>query len=111
MTMTSHSLRKTANPFNPDYFNYTADYPIEEVWNTDNVLAQLIVPRLLAFKELEKHGYPPSLKGMREWNNAIQKMVDAFEIMKYVRVLSDDEKVTVREGLDLFCKYYLNLWD
>ena len=96
---------------NDENWSHKNDYPIEEVWNTDNTLAQLIAPRLLAFKALDKHGYPPSLKGMREWNNAIQKMVDAFEIMKYVRVLSDDEKVTVREGLDLFCKYYLNLWD
>ena len=96
---------------NAENWSHKNDYPIEEVWNTDNTLAQLIAPRLLAFKALDKHGYPPSLKGMREWNNAIQKMVDAFEIMKYVRVLSDDEKVTVREGLDLFCKYYLNLWD
>ena len=23
------------NPLNPDYFSYTDDYPIEEVWNTD----------------------------------------------------------------------------
>lgn len=99
------------NPFNPDYFSHKNDYPIEEVWNTDNALAQLIAPRLIAFKALEKHGYPPSLKSMREWNNTIQKMVDAFELMKYVRTLSDEEKNVVEKGLELFCKYYRNLWD
>ena len=26
-------------------WSYKHDYPIEEVWNTDNTLAQLIVPR------------------------------------------------------------------
>lgn len=96
---------------NAEMWSHKNDFPIEEVWNTDNTLAQLIAPRLLAFKALDKHGYPPSLKSMREWNNTIQKMVDAFELMKYVRTLSDDEKVSVREGLELFCKYYLNLWD
>ena len=111
MTMTSHSLRKMANPFNPDYFNYTADYPIEEVWNTDNVLAQLIVPRLLAFKELEKHGCPPDFNDMRAWNKTIQKMVDAFELMKYVHSLSKEEERTFEKGLNLFCKYYRYLWD
>ena len=101
-------IKKTNNA---EMWSHKNDFPIDEVWNTDNTLAQLIAPRLLAFKALDKHGYPPSLKGMHEWNNVIQKMVDAFEIMKYVRVVSDEEKVIVREGLDLFCKYYLCLWD
>lgn len=99
------------NPFNPDYFSYTDDYPIEEVWNTVNVLAQLIVPRLLAFKELDKRGCPGDFKDMRAWNNAIQKMVDAFELMKYVQCLSKEESAIVEKGLNLFCKYFRNLWD
>ena len=111
MSMKKQKKNKTVNPFNPDYFSYTAEYPIEEVWNTENVLAQLIVPRLLAFKELDKHGYPPDFNDMRAWNKTIQKMVDAFELMKYTHSLSEDEKRTVDKGLSLFCKYYCNLWD
>ena len=99
------------NPFNTDYFSCTENYPIEEVWNTDNVLAQLIVPRLLAFKELDKHVCPGEFKDMLAWNNAIQKMVDAFELMKYVQSLSDEESAIVEEGLNLFCKYFRYLWD
>ena len=102
---------KTDNPLNPDYFSNKADFPIEEVWNTDNALAQLIVPRLLAFKELDKHGCPDDFKDMHEWNNTIQKMVDAFELMKYVHSLSEEEQKTVEKGLALFCKYFRNLWD
>ena len=102
---------ETESPFNTDYFSYKNEYPIEEVWNTNNVLAQLIVPRLLAFKELDKHGCPPEFKEMREWNKTIQKMADAFELMKYVHTLSEDEEKTVTKGLDLFCKYFRNLWD
>ena len=111
MSMKKNKKNKEVNPFNPDYFNYKNDYPIEEIWNTDNVLAQLIVPRLLAFKALDKHGYPPDFNDMRAWNNTIQKMVDAFELMKYVRSLSEGEAVTVKKGLELFCKYYRWLWD
>ena len=97
------------NPFNPDYFSYRNDYPIEEIWNTDNALAQLIVPRLQAFKELDKHGYPGDFNDMRAWNKAIQKMVDAFDLMKYVHSFSEEERSVVTEGLNLFCKYFTSL--
>ena len=43
---------------------------------------------------------------MREWNNIIQKMIDAFELMKYVHTPSPDENKSIEQGLDLFCKYY-----
>ena len=100
--------KKTAS----DNWSHKNDFPIEEVWNTDNTISQLIVPRLQAFKTLDKHGHPDGFKDMREWNNTIQKMIDAFEVMKYVQSLNtDDEKRTVEEGLDLFCKYFRNLWD
>lgn len=99
------------NPFNPDYFSYRNDYSTEEVWGTCHTLAQLIAPRLLAFKELDKHGYPPDFNDMRGWNKAIQKMADAFELMKYVHTLSESENNTVEKGLRLFCKYFRNLWD
>ena len=46
----NNKKKEMDNPFNPDYFSYRNDYPIEEIWNTDNALAQLIVPRLQAFK-------------------------------------------------------------
>ena len=100
--------RKTNNTVNWSHKN---DFPLEEVWNTDNTLSQLIVPRLLAFKALDKHGYPPDFDDMRKWNNTIQKMADAFELMKYVHTLSEDEERIVNKGLALFCKYYRNLWD
>ena len=96
---------------NSENWSHKNDFPIEEVWNTDNTLSQLIVPRLLAFKALDKHGYPGDFKDMRAWNNAIQEMVDAFELMKYVQSLSDEESAIVEKGLKLFCKYFRNLWD
>ena len=95
----------------PHYWSHKHDFPIDEIWNTDNTLARLIVPRLQAFKQLDKHGYPSNFSDMRTWNNTIQKMIDAFDLMKYSGTLSDVEKKTVDEGLSLFCKYFLNLWD
>ena len=74
-------------------------------------MAQLIVPRLQAFKTLDKHGYPSDFTDMRTWNNTIQKMINAFELMKFVQSLSSDEERIVSEGFSLFCNYFRNLWD
>jgi len=93
-------------------WSHKHDYPIDEVWNTDNTLAQLIVPRLQAFKALDKHGCHPDFKEMRDWNNAIQKMIDAFELMKCASgFYTEDEEQTIEHGLDLFRRYYRHLWD
>ena len=96
---------------NKESYSHQHDYPVEEVWNTYHTLSQIIVPRLQAFKALGKHGYCPYFKDMREWNCAIQKMIDAFELMKYANTYSEDEKKTIEQGLDLFRKYYCYLRD
>lgn len=87
------------------------DYPIEDVWGTYHKLAHDIVQRLEAFKAIEKHGPPEDIKDMRQWNNVIRKMIDAFELMKYNSAYTDEENKTISEGLELFCKYFRNLWD
>ena len=102
---------KKKRPKNTENWSHKNDFPIEDVWNTDNTLAQIIVPRLLAFKALDKHGGPSEFKDMREWNNTIQKMIDAFELMKYVRSNTEEEERTIEQGLDLFRKYFRSLWD
>ena len=91
-------------------WSHKNDFQIEEVWGT-YTLSQLIVPRLLAFKALDKHGYCPDFKDMREWNNAIQKMIDAFELMKYATTYSEVEEHTIVQGLALFSKYFRYLRD
>lgn len=96
---------------NKENWSHKHDFPEIEVWNTYHYLAQLITPRLIAFKALDKHGHCPAFKDMREWNNAIQKMIDAFELMEYNSSFSEDEEKNITEGLDLFRKHYRNLWD
>ena len=101
--------KKQKNP-NTNW-SHKNDFQIEEVWNTYHTIAQLIVPRLQAFKALDKHGYCPAFKGMAEWNKAIQKMIDAFELLKQITSFSKEEEQTIEEGLDLFRKHFRNLWD
>ena len=64
---------------------------------------------LTGVKALDKHGYCPYFKDIREWNGAIQKMIDAFELMKNADVHTPDEEKTISEGLELFCKHFRNL--
>ena len=104
-------MAKKRNNDSTENWSHKNDFPIEEVWNTYHTLAQLIVPRLQAFKALNKYGHCPNFKDTREWNNAIQKMIDAFELLKYADVHTSDEEKTISEGLELFCKHYRNLWD
>ena len=81
--------RKTDNT---EKWSHKHDYPVEEVWNTYHTLSQIIVPRLQSFK-------------------AIQKMIDAFELLKYAASYTEDEERRIEQGLDLFRKFYRYLWD
>ena len=90
------------------------DYPIDEIWNTYQVLAEFITPRLRTFKDHDKHGYCSVFRDMNEWNQAIQKMIDAFELLRDKDdkgVYTSEEDETIRQGLELFGKYFRYLWD
>ena len=65
MKKKKYNYETTTNVFDPDYFGYNPahyshkhDYPIEEVWNTDNALAQLIVPRYKHSRHSKNMGIP-----------------------------------------------------
>ena len=60
----------------------------------------------------EKWSYKNDYPIEEVWNNkAIQKMIDAFELLKRITSFSDEEEQTIEEGLDLFRKHFRNLWD
>ena len=109
--LTEEDIDKTTKEEETQNRSKLPDYPIEEIWGTYHTLTSLIGSRLQAFKALDKHEYPPKFNNIEEWNKAIQKMIDAFELMKYANSLSSDEEGTVAEGLMLFCKYFRNLRD
>ena len=94
-----------------DSVDYINGYPISEIWGTYHYLAREIAPRLKAFKALDKHGYCPAFSGIKTWNKAIQKMIDAFELLDHITTYTDEEEQTIEEGLELFCKHFRNLWD
>lgn len=92
-------------------WSHSHNFPIEEIWNTETTIAAFVAPRLKAFKSLKKHGFPSEMNNERQWNSTIQKIIDAFEILGRPYTPTDEEDPIVEEGLDLFRKYYRNLWD
>jgi hypothetical protein len=91
--------------------DYISSYPISEVWGTYHYLAREIVPRLKAFKAHKKHGWPEDFESLEDWNKTIQKMIDAFELVKDYSPSYEEDIRTVDQGVELFCKYYRELSD
>lgn len=90
-----------------------------ELWSLDNTITSFILPRLKRFKEITC-GYPSGMS-KEEWNDKLEKMITAFEYLENEDLGVDDSKSVVdkyklrekviNEGLELFVKYYNNLWD
>lgn len=72
-----------------------------ECWNLDATICKFIIPRLQYFKD-HTISYPEGLT-FAKWLDTIDKMIDFFK--KYV----NDERYD-REGLELFVKYFSDLW-
>lgn len=49
-----------------------------------------------------KHGYPPGFDDMRKWNDTIQKMADAFKLMRLVGATHLRTR-SKQSGKDLIC--------
>lgn len=81
----------------------------KDTWNLDYYIAKFILPRLKLFKKVTM-GYPCDLKSINEWYDILDKMIAAFEILATDELNTQDEQKIVDEGLDLFRKYYQDLW-
>jgi hypothetical protein len=87
----------------------------KETWNLDKTISMFILPRLRRFKKL-KNGYPCGMTEER-WDHLLGKMIVAFEILNDSDFSYEDDldlrverTRKVKEGLDLFSKYYMDLW-
>ena len=85
----------------------------KELWNLDINLAKYILPRLKRFKE-SVHSYPPNIT-FDEYIRIIDKMIWSFEFIiedgtRYIPY-EEDNFIKCQEGLDLFAKYFRDLWD
>jgi hypothetical protein len=86
-----------------------------EVWNLYGHAALFILPRL---KHLRAScvGYPAIFESDKEWDDILGQMIEAFEIVlmedrPYIGEEAKALDAKIENGLALFAKYYMNLWD
>lgn len=91
----------------------TRGYSDEELWNLDSTICEWLLPRLKTFKE-KTIGYPPTLNSPKEWNEILEKIILALELHNSDLPDSPEqariEGKQIKEGLELFGKYFCNLW-
>jgi hypothetical protein len=104
-----------------------------ELWSLDATLTDLILPRIKAFRKMERHGYPVLGKDIEkvdfeswsdpvleeaEWENILfdiergfeaHKLLSAAEFNTHAEELWAEE--TMQKGLRLFAEHYSHLWD
>ena len=94
------------------YQKLTRGWDDSETWNLEATLARHIVPRLKRFKELN-NGYPQELTP-EAWNEILDEMIFALEFRardtEEQLDASTEEHTRVQKGLELFGKYWGNLW-
>jgi hypothetical protein len=91
----------------------TRGYSDEELWNLDSTICEWLLPRLKAFKE-RTNGYPPTLNSPKEWDTILEKIILALELHNSDLPDSPEqariEGEQIKEGFELFGKYFCNLW-
>lgn len=85
--------------------------PCKDTWDLDLTIAEFILPRLELFKKVSDC-YPSELNSIEEWYDILDKMIESFRIMTTISSYKFDKKhkESVEQGLDLFRKYYHDLW-
>ena len=79
-----------------------------ELWCLNNTISSFILPRLKAFKE--KHFSTPENMTNDEWDNILERIIIAFEIVKKDDP-TEEEMYKMEYGLKLFARYLKNMWD
>jgi len=115
----------------------TNDIKDSELWSLDVTLTNYILPRIRAFRNMKRQGYPvfgrdigPNIGGLghsssaederveAEWENILFDIEKGFEAHKNFldgEFLTDAEEIeaegTIQKGLQLFAEHYNHLWD
>ena len=84
---------------------------LKDTYNLDMTIADFIIPRLELFKKVTDC-YPSQFDSMEEWYEILEKMIAAFKVISCKTGIqrSEEDKLIINEGLDLFRKYYNELW-
>lgn len=126
-TLDRFRIYRIRNFFVFGYQKITRGFSDDICWNLSNEISRWILPRLKRYKELSS-GIPYDLSE-EEWENDLDTMIKAFslhsqeyddggemnkkegESIKEWIERSASLEVEIKEGLELFVKYYRLLWD
>ena len=102
-------------------------YTDEDLWDLYGITTRFILPKLIAFKEMNRSGHPVDLKNMEEWDVILDKMIFAFKHTFNTYYISDEEYGGLsenvctnaiieahnkyKEGMFLFAEYFGGLWN
>ena len=110
----------------------TDDINESELWSLDATLTDFILPRIKAFRKMERHGYPVFGKEIEkvdndsaaderkeaDWENILFDIEKGFEAHKLLTAADFDTDAeefwaeeTMQKGLRLFAEHYGHLWD
>lgn len=89
----------------------TRGYDDSEIWSLYNTISKFIYPRLITFKE-NCISCPSNLSNDK-WNEYLDIMIFAFKCFSSGDAfgLNKEDREKAFEGLDLFNKYFLHLWN
>lgn len=79
----------------------------QRAWNCYAHLAVHIANELKAFKKYNVNSYPHGFNNIEEWHGVVDKMIYSFEQIEK----DSSDRVKIEEGLQLFAKYFEDLWD
>lgn len=87
-------------------------YDDSAYWSLDYYLVEIALPVLKEYRNGVKMGYPAHLNSPEEWDAIMDKIIDAFQLMKddKVGIFADANYEKVSEGLELFGKHFRSLW-
>lgn len=93
-----------------------------DTWSLDMVIGRFIAPRLKRFREMDTGGVPgvflrkenPTDKDFErartQWNEKLDAMIAAFEIMGAECLASPEQEKIKAKGLRLFAHWCYTLW-
>lgn len=87
-------------------------FDVSETWSLRDTIADFVLPRLRVFRDIDV-SRPGSFDSRDEWNDILDKMIRAFEIVQLDNkegVYDDDVWLEYTKGMRLFGKYFLELW-
>jgi len=91
------------------YQKITRGHSDNETWSLDWSLAKWLTPRLKTFKKINMS--TPASLSQEEWDEILDKMIITFELIAKENWDETEENIEkTYEGLDLFRKWFLDLW-